>query len=235
MSELLRDPRIAVGMRAQMQLRQARLDQGARQIGWKVGFGAAAMKQMLRIRMPLVGFLLDSALLESGSTVSIAGWQKPVAEAEIAAYIGEDVPSHANRETVRKAIVAIGPAIELLDVQCAMDDVEAVLAGDIFQRHVILGRRDIMRGGARLSGLKGQVNRSGVNVPVPSDLETNTGQVADIVGHVADTAAALGDGLRAGQVIICGSTTQPMFLDREDTGVDFALEPIGAISVRFSA
>jgi 2-keto-4-pentenoate hydratase len=115
-----------------------------------------------------------------------------------------------------------------------MDDVEAVLSGDIFQRHVILGRRDTMRAGARLAGLSGRVTRSGKDVPVPADLETNIGEIVSIVRHVADVAAALGDGLRAGQFIICGSLTAPMFLEPEDTAVEFTLAPIGAISVRIS-
>jgi 2-oxoglutarate dehydrogenase E2 component (dihydrolipoamide succinyltransferase) len=77
------------------------------------------------------------------------------------------------------------------------------------------------------------VTRSGQDVPVPADLETNIGEIMGIVRHVADVAAALGDRLRAGQFIICGSLTAPMFLEPEDTGVEFALDPIGAISVRF--
>ncbi len=90
---------------------------------------------------------------------------------------------------------------------------QAVLAGDIFQRHVILGPRDAMRSGARLDGLKGRVTRSGQDVPVPADLETNIGEVVNIVRHVADVTAAVGGGLRAGQFIICGSLTAPMFLE----------------------
>ena len=99
----------------------------------------------------------------------------------------------------------------------------------------ILGQRDIMRQGARLDGLKGRVARSGNDVPVPADLETNIGDVLNIVRHVADVAAAIGDKLRAGQFIICGSLTAPMFLETDESGVDFALEPIGAISVKFQA
>lgn len=234
MSDPLGDRRVANGMRAQIASRQRFLDEGATQIGWKVGFGAPRAREQLRIRMPLVGFLLDRAQLESGATVSIEGWQRPMAEAEIAVYIGRDVPAFANRETVRAAIAALGPAIEIGDVDCPMDDVEAILAGDIFQRQVVLGPRDIMRGGGRLSGLKGRVARSGLDVPVPADLESNTGAIADIVRHVADTAAALGDALKAGHVIICGSLTAPIFLETSDTGMDFALAPIGAISVRFA-
>jgi 2-keto-4-pentenoate hydratase len=69
-----------------------------------------------KIDMPVIGFLLDRALLPSGARVSIAGWRKPVAEAEIAAYIGADLSDGADRATVRSAIAAIGPAIELADM-----------------------------------------------------------------------------------------------------------------------
>jgi len=235
MSETLKDPRIAEGMRAQMQLRRKLLDGGARQIGWKVGFGAPASKEKLGLTAPLVGFLLDRALIPSGATVSLAGWQKPAAEAEIAAHMGRDLPAAASRDQARSAIAALGPAIELADIDGPMEDVPAVLAGDIFQRHVVLGPRDIMRSGARLEGLKARVSRSGTDVPAPAALETNIGDIIDIVRHVADVAAAVYDGLRAGQFIICGSLTAPMLLEPGERGVDYALEPIGAISVKFSA
>ena len=115
-----------------------------------------------------------------------------------------------------------------------MDDVQAALAGDIFQRHVILGPRDIMRSGARLDGLKGRVTRSGLDIPVSADLETNIGELVNIVRHVADVTAAIDGGLRAGQFIICGSLTAPMFLEPGERDVEFELAPVGAISVRFS-
>ena len=234
MSETLNDPRIAEGMRAQMQLLKKHLEGGARQIGWKVGFGAPAAKEKMKLTAPIVGFLLDRAELASGAEVSLAGWQKPAAEAEIAAYIGRDLPAGAPRDEVRRAIAALGPAIELADIDCAMDDVQAVLSGDIFQRHVILGPRDALRSGARLDGLKGRVTRSGQDIPVPADLETNIGEVVAIVRHVADVTAAVGGGLRAGQFIICGSLTAPMFLEPGERGIDFELAPIGGVSVRFS-
>jgi 2-keto-4-pentenoate hydratase len=235
MSSTLDDPRISRGMRAQMELRKRCFNEGAHQVGWKVGFGAPIAQQNLKLTAPLVGFILDRAMLPTGSKVPISHWQKPVAEAEIATYMGQDLPARASRDEVRKAVAAIGPAIELADIDCAMDDVEAILSGDIFQRHVVLGQRDIMRQGARLAGLKGRVTRSGNDVPVPADLETNIGDVLNIVRHVADVAEAIGDKLRAGQFIICGSLTAPMFLDKDESGVDFALEPIGAISAKFGA
>jgi 2-keto-4-pentenoate hydratase len=232
-SDTLKDPRIAEGMRAQMELRKTRLAQGARLIGWKVGFGAPAAKERFKITAPVVGFLLDSALLPSGATVDLASWQKPAAEAEIAAYIGKDVPPGASREEVKAAVAAIGPAIELADVDSPPDDLQAALACDIYQRHVILGPRDAARAGFRLDGLRARVTKSGTDVPAPADLQANTGDFVDIVRHVADVTAALGDGLRAGQFIICGSLTAPMVLGRDEKAIEYALEPIGSISVRF--
>jgi 2-keto-4-pentenoate hydratase len=234
MSESLEDPRIAEGMRAQMELRKKRFGEGAKQIGWKVGFGAPAAKERFKITAPVVGFLLDRALLSCGATVNLANWTKPAAEAEIAAYIGKDLPAGASRDEAKAAVAAIGPAIELADIDGAPDDLRGALASDIFQRHFILGPRDTTRSGLRLDGLKGRIAKSGTDVPVPMDLQTNTGDFIDVVRHVANVTAALGEGLRAGEFIICGSlTATPMFLARDEKDVDYALEPIGAISVKF--
>ncbi len=232
--DFLRDPRIAAGMRAQRALRERHLRQGARQIGWKVGFGAAAAKAKLKIAMPVIGFLLDRALLASGACVSIAGWRKPVAEPELAVHIGRDLRAGADIATVRDAIAAIGPAIELADIDRELDDLETILSGDIFQRHVVLGPRDPGRAGAVLDGLRGRVRRSGKEVAAPSALEANTGEILPIVQHVANVTAALGDGVRAGQFIICGCVTAPIFLEPDETELEWALEPIGRVSVVFA-
>jgi 2-keto-4-pentenoate hydratase len=234
MSVTLNDPRIAAGMRRQFALRQQKLDEGAKQIGWKVGLGAPAALERCKLTKPVVGFLLDRAELKSGATVSLKGCAKPVGEIEIAAYIAHDLPANADDATVRAAIGALGPAIELADLDSAGDDVEEALARDIWQRHVILGPKDSARAGAKLEGLTGKLVRNGKDAAVPADLEIGTGKILDTVRHVADVTAAMGDGLRAGQFIICGAITGPMFLEPGETGLDFTLAPIGSVSVRFA-
>src|SRR5437879_3115505 len=104
-------------MRALLELRRARLAQGERPLGWKVGFGTAAAKAQLGIAAPLVGFLTDAVLLDNGSTCSLAGWTKPMLEAEIAAYVGAD-----------GSIAGLGAAIELADIDLPPADPEAMLA-----------------------------------------------------------------------------------------------------------
>ena len=118
-SATLNDPRIAAGMRRQFELRKQQLDAGAKQIGWKVGLGAPAALERCKLTKPVVGFLLDRAQLDSGAAVSLKGWTKPVAEIEIAAYIARDLPANADDATVRAAIGALGPAIELADLDSA--------------------------------------------------------------------------------------------------------------------
>jgi 2-keto-4-pentenoate hydratase len=228
------DPRIAAGMQRQSLLWQERIARGARVVGWKVGFGAPAAQEKLRLRGPLTGFLLDRAVLASGSKVSLAGWHKPVAEPEIAVHLGKDIESGADEPTIRRAIAALGPAIELADVDGPMDDVEAILAGDIFQRHVVLGPPDPSRAGADLGGLTGRLMRSGQTIEVPADLESNTGRIVDTVRQVADTIAVLSERLRAGQFIIAGSVVPPLFVTAAES-LSFTLSPGGAVSVEFTA
>src|SRR5262245_35191232 len=107
MSAVFDDPRIAAGMRRQIALRQERLAAGATIIGWKVGFGAPAAKEKLKLAVPLTGFLLDRALLPSGSRVSLGGWTKPIAEPEIAVHIGTDIDAGADAAAVKAAISAL--------------------------------------------------------------------------------------------------------------------------------
>jgi 2-keto-4-pentenoate hydratase len=228
------DPRILQGMRRQAALRAERLQTGAKLVGWKVGFGAPAAMEKLRISGPLIGFLLDRALLPSPARISLAGWHKPAVEPEIAIHIRRDLSAAADHDTARAAIAALGPAIELADVDGPNDDVEAVLAGDIFQRHVVLGPRDASRAGARLDGLSGRVTRSGRALDVPGDLEANTGRLIDIVRVVAAATARFADGLRAGQFIIAGSVVPPLFVEAGES-VAFELHPIGTVSVTFDA
>lgn len=232
MSEAWDDPRIAKGMRTQLAERARRIAAGGRPLGWKVGLGAPAAMARLGIKGPLVGYLMETARVASGEAVRLAGWAKPVAEPEIAVTIGRDLPGGADRAAAAAAIAALGPAIELADLDPPPDDVETILAGDIFQRHVILGPSDAARAGGRLAGLTGVVTRSGAETARTTELAVNTGDPVEIVRHVAGTLAAHGARLGAGDVVICGSVTPPVFLAPADTSFGFALEPIGGVAVR---
>src|SRR5204863_2894325 len=127
------DPRVVRGMTAQLAARRKRLDAGDRPLGWKVGFGAAAMLERLKISGPLVGFVTQNARIASGGSVSFVGWAKPVAEPEVAVHIGRDVPAGADRATAAAAIAGISPAIEIVDLHAPPEDPEKILSHNIYQ------------------------------------------------------------------------------------------------------
>jgi len=229
----MQDARIERGMAAQSTLRRERTAVGELPLGWKVGFGAPAAMAKLGIGAPLVGFLARSALVESGALISLAGWKKPVVEPEIAVYLGADLPAQAGRGAVIAAIAALGPALELADVDFPPDEVEKILAGNIYQRGVILGKSETARAGGALDGLCGIVMRNGMESGRTADPQAATGELLGIVQHVADTLAACGEKLRAGQVIITGSIVPPLFVEAGEE-VAFTLEPLGTVSVRFA-
>ncbi len=227
-------PLIKKGMPLQLAARRARIAAGEKPLGWKVGLGAPASMQKMGLQAPLVGFLMQRALLLSGSTVSFAGWTRPVAEPEIAVRMASDLGGGATSAAALAAVKEIFPAIELADLDPlpTPDNLDAVLAGDIFQRHVILCGNT--RPSGSVAGLTSRLIRRGAEAARTTDPEALTGKLTDIVAHVANTLAAFGEKLSAGDVIITGSITAPITIDPDETELSHALDPIGAVSVSFS-
>jgi 2-keto-4-pentenoate hydratase len=228
------DPRIARGMEKQLAKRRERIAAGERPLGWKVGLGAPALMERLGIKGPAVGYLMQRALLLSGSTVSFAGWTKPVAECEIAVRMARDVGGGATPESAAAAVKEIFPAIELADFDPppTPDNLDAVIGNDIYQRHVVLA--GITRPGASLTGLTSKLIRRGVAAASTQNLEALTGKLPDIVAHVANTLAAYGEKLATGDVIITGSITTPIMLEQDETALTHSVEPIGEVSINFT-
>ena len=227
------DPRVLDGMKTQLEVRAAALAAGSQHLGWKAGFGAPAALAGFELAGPLVGYMLQEAVVESGDSVSVVGWTQPVAEPEIAVHIGTNLSHGRDLGAVIAAITGLGPAIELADLDPPPADVGEILAGNIFHRRVILGPSVSAFAGGKTEGLIGRVNRSGTETTV-TDVEANTGFLTDIVAHIANSLAACGEQLRPGDVIICGSVVPPMMLTTDDGEVRFQLAPVGEVSVRIS-
>jgi 2-keto-4-pentenoate hydratase len=213
------DERISRGMETQLADRAERLGDGEAGLGWKLGFGTSAAMEKLGIEAPLVGYLLESAHLESGATVDLSGWANPKLEPELAAYVAAD-----------GTIAAFGPAIELADLDPDASDPEAILAADIFQRHVLLGPP---ARGASPADVALQVLVNGEEVAATDDVTELTGDPAGLVAHVAATLARSGVELSDGDVIICGSIVPAISVGAGDR-VEVRLEPLGELAVAFA-
>jgi 2-keto-4-pentenoate hydratase len=225
------DARIERGMAAMLELRRARLDEGDRPVGWKVGFGAPAALELLGTDRPLVGFLTDRGLVEDGATVSLAGWTQPMLEPEIAVHLARDVEGDATHDDVRAAIGGLSAAIELADLDPPPADPEAILAGNIYHRHVLLGPVD--EGRASADGVHGRLLRDGEEIAATTTPEAATGELAEVVRSAAEVLAANGERLRAGDVLITGSMVPPVKVAPGET-ITAEIPPLGALTVVLS-
>lgn len=194
------DPRIARGMAAQL------ADLPAERIGWKVGFGSPAAMGNLGTDRPLVGFLPRARVVASGATVPLAGWTKPVLEAEVAAYLGADLGPDASPESALAAVSGWSIAIELADLDAPPTDVERILAGNIYHRHVLLGPVVAERPG----DLVVTVSCDGSPVVDTATPEALTGELGRVLASTASTLASCGTSLSAGDVVITGSVVPPV-------------------------
>lgn len=227
-------PLVKKGMPAQLATRRARIEAGETPLGWKVGLGAPASLEKMRIAAPIVGFLMRKAQLPSGATVPLKDYVRPVAEPEIAVRMARDLGGGATATAALDAIENIRPAIEIADLDPVPtpDNLDVVLASDIYQRHVILCEQS--RAGASLAGIVSRVTRRGAEVSRTSDPEALTGKMGDIVSHVANTLSAFGEKLSAGDVVITGSITPPVMIEPDETAFAHAIDPIGEVRVTFT-
>lgn len=226
------DPRIRAGMREQLAVRDERLRDGDEQIGWKVGFGSPSAAAALGIDRPLVGFLVRSRLLADGADVPVGTWANPALEGEVAVHLGRDVGPDDSWDDVRAAVGGVSAAIELADIDPPPEDVAAILAGDIFHRHVLLG--PVLPPPAGLGGFPAQVLADGKPVASTADSAAATGDVVEVVRLTAETLAACGERLRAGEVVICGSVVPPQPVAAGQR-VEVELGPLGRLAVRLTA
>jgi 2-keto-4-pentenoate hydratase len=212
------DERVTRGMRSQLGDRRRAIARDDSGLGWKLGFGTPAAMEKLGIDAPLVGYLLVSGRLESGAVVDISTWGNPRLEPEIVARVGED-----------GGIAAIGAAIELIDLDTSVGDPEAILAADIFQRHVLLGP---VTEGASVADVSLQLFVNGEQVAASDDVTEATGELEGLVSHVAATLKDAGESLERGDMVICGSIVPALEIAPGDE-VEVRLEPLGSLAVSF--
>jgi 2-keto-4-pentenoate hydratase len=213
--------RVARGLAAQLAGLAEERAAGAELIGWKIGLNAAPVQKHLGLSRPVVGHLTSRSLIEPGSSHSLAGGTRVGVEPEVALHLGEG-----------GRIEALGPAIEVVDLDPAFDELEAILAANVFHRGVVLGPRAPGLGAGDLDDLTAVVTRDGVVEQRAAFAETGE-RPGDVVRLVAERLALAGERVRPGEVIIAGSLTPIVFVEPGDS-VEVDLGPLGRLAVEFA-
>jgi 2-keto-4-pentenoate hydratase len=221
------DPRVEAGLRRQLDEWRRLLGAGARRLGWKIGLNVPAVQEKLGLREPVIGFLTSATAIAPGASHSLAGARRPLVEPEVAIELRRDVGPGAEVDEALAAIQSLGTAIEVVDIPAPPEDLEEVLAGNVFHRGVVLGphRQDAAVGGVVATvTVSGEQRESG---PAEVDL-------ADTIRLVADLLGACGERLESGDRIIAGSLTAPVPVSAGER-VEAELGPLGRVELSFTA
>lgn len=199
-------------MRRLLASRSAALDGGARAVGWKIGFNAPAVQDHFGLTGAVVGYLTDRTVIPLGQVVDVNRWSHPALEVELAIRVGPDGD-----------IAGLAPAVELVDLDLPFDDIEPILAGNVFHRGVIFGPEvaDL-----RLTELEGVVNVDGHVVARGTLTEPPVVTIEFVRVFLADRGAVLAPGDR----IIAGSLITPMSIGSGDH-YDIEFGPLGSMRV----
>ena len=208
------------GMKTQLGLLRDTLARGETRGGWKVGLNVPAVQQHLGIEQPVVGHLTSATRLEPGASVAIGGFTNAGLEPEIAAIVG---PSGE--------VAAIAPAIEIVDIDMAFDDVEPIVAANVFHRGWVTGSAR-EPGDVELGDMTAVVMRGGQAEHEASVIEA-MGEFDAVLAGVAARAEQAGENLEVGDVVICGSLT-PILPVRPGDRVEVRFGPLGSLGLSFT-
>ena len=203
------DPRVLDGLREQLGSWRAEVKGGASRVGWKIGFNVPAVQQRLGIDSEVIGHLTTATRLEPGGEYSAAGSVRLVAEPEVAVEIGPG-----------GSVIGYAPAIELVDIDRDFDDVQAIVAGNIMHRAVVIGRSRPVLGAPVTGSIAGQ------EIVAEPEIDRLVALTADLVEQV-------GESLQAGDWIITGSLITPLPAKPGET-FTLEFEHLGSVSVEIS-
>jgi 2-keto-4-pentenoate hydratase len=114
------DERVERGMRRQLAAGPSD------RIGWKLALNAPAIMEKLGLPEPGLGWLARSRV--ASTEHSLAGSSHPAVEPELLLQAGEG-----------GTLAGLGVALEVVDFDAPLDDVEEVIAGNVFHRAVAFG------------------------------------------------------------------------------------------------
>ena len=212
------DPRLTAALGVQFEARRRALAAGATPVGWKLGMGD---RERIGDEIAL-GHLTSVTRLEPGAAYRAGAAGALHADAEVAVALGRDVAAGAGAEAAWAAIAGYGVALEIVDLARPPDDPAAVVAENIFHRAVAFGP---LRPALPAGALHGRLTAGGATTECPADREDLPRRVA----AAARLLGALGERLRAGDLLITGSVVQVAIRPGEEVAAE--IDGLGRVAL----
>lgn len=220
---------------------RAKLAEGRKVIGWKIGLTSKAMQYALNIDIPDSGILFDNMAFGNGDTVPAGRFIQPRIEAEIA-FVMKDAIGGADvtRDQVLQATDYVSPSIEILDTRITRTDLETGKARTVFDTisdnaanaGIVLGAErhtvdtfDLRWVGA-LTFRNGEIEETGLGAGVLND-------PVESVVWLARRMAQYGQSIEPGQVILSGSFIRPVECP-SGTEIHADFGQFGSVNINFA-
>ncbi|QLL09945.1 2-keto-4-pentenoate hydratase [Mycobacterium vicinigordonae] len=218
----------------QQELVARRVAAGGVVVGRKIGLTSPAVQQQLGVDQPDFGVLLADMDISASGVVPADLLLQPRAEAEIAFALKNDLTDPDDPKRIRAAIDYAVGAVEIVDSRISDWDLSIAdtIADNASSGLFVLGERRLPI--AELD-TRGVVMRMYANDRLASQ-GVGTACLGDplaALAWLASTAAAFGDPLRAGQLVLSGALG-PMVLTPAGTHIRAEIGALGTVSVLFS-
>ncbi len=206
--------------RIQLGIIARRVAAGERQIGWKVGLTAPAIQQQFGFHEPVFGCILDSR--PSQHVFRRDELIKPGFESELCLKIGTPLSGEVDAATVRRAIDAVYPSLEIIETRGDFTaQISLAMADNAQQKTVILGN-PVPLGDMALEAVTATVQINGKTVAEGRG-DAVLGNPLNSVIWLARKLKEFGRSIQPGEIIMSGSFTR-----------QFPIEPGDRVHVTFA-
>ncbi|MCC5575415.1 2-oxo-hepta-3-ene-1,7-dioic acid hydratase [Microtetraspora sp. AC03309] len=211
-----------------------RVEAGRTTVGHKIGLTSKVMQAAIGISEPDYGVIFDDMVFENGSVVPFDNYSNVRVEVELAFVLDKPLAGPAcTLFDVLDATKYVVPALEILNshIELRGRTIVDTISDNAAMGAMVVGGRPVAVDAVDLRWVSALLYKN-------QTIE-ETGVAAGVLNHPATGVAWLanklaqhGTTLEAGEIILAGSFTRPMWVERGDT-VHADYGDLGAITCRF--
>ncbi len=220
--------------RIQLGVVARRVGAGERQVGWKVAQTSEETRRQFGFHEPIFGCLMEEGLRRSGHTYRQDELIRPGCEPEICVKLAGPLSGEVDAATARRAIDALYPAFEIIEVRGDIAGQKALaIADNVAQKGVVFGEPVPFGDAPDLATMECRVLVNSGEAARGRG-EAVLGDPVNAVVWLAAKLAGFGLSLRAGDLVMTGSITRMLPLSPGDRArAEFA--GIGAVEASVEA